>query len=30
LLVEPEPEPVHFDAVLEPGSGRVEIESVGA
>jgi len=27
LRVEPEPEPVYFDAVLEPGSGRVELEA---
>jgi type VI secretion system protein ImpF len=29
LRVEPDPEPVVFDAVLEPGTGRVAIQSAG-
>jgi type VI secretion system protein ImpF len=29
LRVEPDPEPVVFDAVLEPGTGRVAIQSTG-
>jgi len=27
LRVEPEPEPVYFDAVLEPGTGRVDLQT---
>ena len=29
LRIEPDPEPVVFDAVLEPGTGRVAIQSTG-
>jgi type VI secretion system protein ImpF len=30
LQIEPEPEPIRFDAVLEPGSGRVDLQGANS